>query len=50
MTNDQKEQELNLDFKISSWNEQVFIGWKPTYVDNKSPLYSEVIRARGERY
>ena len=50
MINDQKEQTLNFDFKISNWNEQIFIGWKPTYVDIKSPLDPEVIRARGEPY
>ena len=50
MINDQKEQILNFDFKISSWNEQIFIGWKPTYVDIKSPLDTEVIRARSEPY
>ena len=48
MINDQKEQTLNFDFKISSCNEQVFIGWKPTYVDIKSPLDLEVIRARNQ--
>ena len=48
MINDQKEQKLNFDFKILSWNEQIFIGWKPTYVDIKSPLDPEVIRARNE--
>jgi hypothetical protein len=48
MINDQKEQTLNFDFKISSWNKQIFIGWKPTYVDIKSPLDPEVIRARNE--
>lgn len=50
MVNDQKEQTLNFDFKISSWNEQIFIGWKPTYVDIKSPLDREVMRARYEPY
>ena len=35
---------------ISSWNEQIFIGWKPIYVDIKSPLDPEVIRARDEPY
>ena len=48
MINDQKEQTLNFDFKISSWNEQIFIGWQPTYVDIKSPLDPEVTRARNE--
>ena len=43
MINDQEEQTLNFDFKISSWNEQIFIGWKPTYVDIKSPLDPEVL-------
>ena len=50
MITDKKEQRLNFDFKISSWNEQIFIGWKPTYVDIKSPLDPEVIRARDEPY
>ena len=45
MVNDLKEQTLNLDFKILSWNKEIFIGWKPTYVDIKSPLDPEVIRA-----
>ena len=48
MINNQTERTLNFDFKISSWNEQIFIGWKPTYVDIKSPLDPEVIRARNE--
>jgi hypothetical protein len=46
--NNEKERKLNLDFKISSWNEHIFIGWKPTYADIKSPLDPEVIRARNE--
>ena len=50
MVTDEKEQKLNFDFKISSWNEKIFIGWEPTYVDIKSPLDPEVIRARGEPY
>jgi hypothetical protein len=48
MVNNLKEKKLNFDFKISKWNEQVFINWKPTYVDIKSPLDPEVIRARKE--
>ena len=48
MIDDKKEQTLNLDFKISSWNEQIFIGWKSTYVDIKSPLNPEVIRTQDE--
>jgi hypothetical protein len=50
MINDQKERDLNLDFKILSWNEQIFLRWKPTYVDIKSPLDPEVMRARNEPY
>ena len=50
MLNDIKEAKLNFDFKISRWNQQIFIGWKPTYVDIKAPLDPEVIRARGEPY
>lgn len=48
MINIDKEKNLNFDFKILGWNEQIFIGWKPTYVDIKSPLDPEVIRARNE--
>lgn len=48
MINDQREQTLNFDFKISSWNEQIFIGLRPTYIDIKSPLDPEIIRARNE--
>jgi len=48
MTNNLKEAKLNLDFKILSWNEEVFRGWKLTYVDIKSPLDPEIIRARDE--
>jgi hypothetical protein len=48
MINSEKERKLNLDFKISSWNEHIFIGLQPTYVDIKSPLDPEVIRARNE--
>jgi hypothetical protein len=48
MINDEKEQTLNFDFKILSWNEYIFIEWKPTYVDIKSPLDPKVIRARNE--
>jgi hypothetical protein len=43
-----KERKLNFNFKISSWNEKIFIGWQPTYADIKSPLDPEVIRARNE--
>lgn len=48
MVNDQKEQKLNLDFKILSWDEQIFIGWRPTYLDFKSTLDPEVMKVRGE--
>lgn len=44
--------ELEFYIKISSWNGPIFTGWKPTYIDIKSPLDPEVIRirARGEPY
>jgi hypothetical protein len=44
----EKEEKLNFDFKILRWNERIFIGLRPTYVDIKSPLDPEVIRARNE--
>lgn len=31
------------DFKILSWNEQIFIGWNPTYVEIKAPIDPEVL-------
>lgn len=31
MINDEKEQKLDFDSKILSWNKQIFLVWKPTY-------------------
>ena len=48
--NDPREEDLNLDFKISNWNKLKFPGWSPTYVDVKAPIDPEVIIARNEPY
>ena len=48
--NDPREEDLNLDFKISNWNKLQFPGWSPTYVDVKAPIDPEVIIARKEAY
>lgn len=48
MINSEKERKLNFDFKISSWNELIFLGLQPTQVDIKMSLDPEVIRARNE--
>lgn len=48
MINSEKEIKLNFDFKISSWNERIFLELQTMYIDIKLPFDPEVIRARNE--
>ena len=51
MQKDEREHDLNLDFKILGADKKVYIdAMSPTHLDAKGPLDPEVMRARGEPY